>query len=82
MGDDYLNGKPWITWTVQGNFLRIKLGLASCNVFIMFLAQKPKSDLIKHDNTKLEVIVTVVKDGDATEKGLYGLSLDTEKEEN
>lgn len=31
----------------------------------MTLAQKPRSELIKNDNTASEVIVTVVKDGDA-----------------
>lgn len=39
----------------------------------MTLAQKPRSELIKHDNTAFEVIVTVVKDGDAIKKELESL---------
>lgn len=61
------------------NFSRIKLGLTSCNVFIITLAQKPRSDLIKHDNTELEVAVTAVKDGGATEKKLDGFLLERQK---
>lgn len=45
----------------------------------MTLAQKPRSDLIKHDNTELEVIVAVVKDGGAMEKELDGLLLERQK---
>lgn len=77
MEDDklYLNKKPWITWTLQRDFSRIRPGLTECNVFIMTLAQKPRSELIKHDNIAFEVIVTVVKDGDAIKKELESLLL-------
>lgn len=45
----------------------------------MTLAQKTKSDLIKHDNTELEVIVTIVKDEGAIEKELDSLLLERQK---
>lgn len=45
----------------------------------MTLAQKPRSDLIKHDNTGLEVIVTVVEDRGAIGKELDGLLLERQK---
>lgn len=34
---------------------------------------------MKHDNTELEVTVTVVKDGSAIERELDGLSLERQK---
>lgn len=42
----------------------------------MPLAQKPRSELIKHDNTASEVIVTVVKDGKAIKKDQESLLLE------